>query len=66
MVTQINSDRLATCFGAGASIAQLLGATNIISHNNSLLISGLLSIAWAWVTNKKIVPSILNIPKNKN
>lgn len=64
MLAQINSDKLATFFGASASIAQLLGACDVISHNNSLLASGLFSIGWAWVTNKKIIPSILKIDKD--
>ncbi len=59
IIRWLNADRLATFFGAGAATAQLLGATEFISANTSLLISGIFSILWACITNKEM-PKYIN------
>jgi hypothetical protein len=52
-LTQSQLDLLATIFGTIAGVAQLLRETNRLSDENSLLISGLATIALGIVTNKK-------------
>jgi hypothetical protein len=54
-LTQQQLDRLATTFGAIASLAQLLVAVDAIGTKQGLLVSGLASIVWGWLTNQ--IPS---------
>lgn len=54
----IQLDRLANLFSAIASLAQLMVAVEAIDFKQGLLISGLASIAWGWVTNKIPSPGV--------